>query len=220
MKNEIKLVASNFSPFCQRVEMLLVEKDLPYKRREVDLSNRPDWFKKDAPLGKVPLLYVDDKILFESMVICEYLDEAFGLGLHNKNLVIKSLHRGWVEVGNAILAAIFGIIAAKNQDDFNIKKSILTSKLAILEANLKYSPYFDGESFLLIDISMAPIFKILVSIENKFYLEIFDKIPKTASYAENLVTRHSLGKIIPKDYDKMFNELLVKRDSYLLKIKS
>ncbi len=220
MKNEIKLVASNFSPFCQRVEMLLVEKDVPYKKREVDLSNRPDWFKKDAPLGKVPLLYVDDKILFESIVICEYLDEAFGLGLHNKNLTIKSLHRGWIEVGNTILAAIFGMIAAKNQDDFNTKKLALAKKLALLEANLKYSPYFDGESFLLIDIAMAPMFKILVSIDNKFYLEIFDKFPKTASYAENLVTRHSLGQIIPKDYDKLLNQILVNRDSYLLKIKS
>ncbi len=220
MRNEIKLVTSGFSPFCQRVEMLLVEKDLSYKKREIDLSNRPDWFKKDAPLGKVPLLYVDDKILFESIVICEYLDEAFGLGLHNKNLIIKSLHRAWIEVGNAILAAIFSLIAAKNQDDFNTKKLILISKLTILETNLKYSPYFDGESFLLIDISMAPMFKILVAIENKFYLEIFDKFPKTAAYAENLVIRHSLGQIIPKDYDKMFNELLLRRDSYLLKIKS
>jgi glutathione S-transferase len=219
MKNEIKLVASNFSPFCQRVEMLLVEKDVPYKKREVDLSNRPDWFKKDAPLGKVPLLYVDDKILFESIIICEYLDEAFGLGLHNKNLTIKSLHRGWIEVGNIILAAIFSMIATKNHDDFNTKKSVLATKLALLEANLKYSPYFDGDSFLLIDITMAPIFKILVSIDNKFYLEIFDKFPKTASYAENLVTRHSLGQIIPKDYDKLLNQILVNRDSYLLKIK-
>jgi len=42
----------------------LVEKNIPYEKFEVDLANRPDWFVKDSPLGKIPLLYVGDKVLF------------------------------------------------------------------------------------------------------------------------------------------------------------
>ena len=219
MKSEVKLVATAFSPYCQRVEMLLVEKNIPYKKREVDLANRPEWFVKDAPLGKVPLLYIDNKALFESIAICEYLIEAFELDLHSKDLLTKSLHRGWIEIGNVILKAIFSLISAKDQDGFNDKKLALISKLAILEANLRYSPYFDGELFLLIDISMAPMFKILVSLDNKFCLEIFDKFPKVTAYAENLITRHSLGQVIPKNYAEIFDKFLAKRGSYLLKIK-
>jgi glutathione S-transferase len=68
MSQKIKLVSSRFSPYVHRVEMVLIEKNIPYEKQEVDLSDRPEWFVKDAPLGKVPLLYVGDKTLFESIV--------------------------------------------------------------------------------------------------------------------------------------------------------
>lgn len=219
MKKEVALIASDFSPYCQRVEMLLVEKDVPYKKRKIDLSNRPDWFKKSAPLGKVPLLIVDDKVLFESMVICEYLNEAYDLKLHNSDLLVKSWHRGWIEFSNILIPSIFSLINAKSNEAFKVKKLELISKLAILEGKIKYSPYFDGEAFLLIDIAMAPAFKILTSIENKYCLEIFDRLPKVAAYAENLVIRCSLGQIIPKEYNETLDNLLAEKDSYILKIK-
>jgi len=41
----------------------------------IDLKNKPDWFLKISPFGKVPVLKVDDTVLFESAVINEYLDE-------------------------------------------------------------------------------------------------------------------------------------------------
>jgi glutathione S-transferase len=92
--SKLKLVTAKFSPYGHRVEMTLIEKNIPYEKIDIDLANRPDWFVKESPIGKVPILYIDDKILFESMVICEYLEESFSdLPLHPKDLIIKAIRR-------------------------------------------------------------------------------------------------------------------------------
>jgi len=54
---------------------VLAEKDIPHAIEFIDLGNKPDWFLKISPLGKVPVLCVDARQLFESSVIAEYLDE-------------------------------------------------------------------------------------------------------------------------------------------------
>ena len=139
MTEKLKLVSSKFSPYCHRVEMVLIEKNIPYEKQEVVLSDKPDWFVKDAPLGKVPLLYVGDKPLFESLAICEYLEEAFPENpLHPKDPYAKAWHRAWMEFSSGILASTFGMMFAQNQEQFDIKKAETVSKLAILDKHLKF----------------------------------------------------------------------------------
>ena len=42
----------------------------------IDLKNKPDWFLQKSPSGKVPMLEFDNKLLYESDVCCDYLDDA------------------------------------------------------------------------------------------------------------------------------------------------
>lgn len=214
---KLKLITSKFSPYGHRVEMVLIEKNIPYEKQEIALSAKPDWFVKDAPLGKVPLLYVDDKPLFESIVICEYLEENFAENpLHPKDNFMKAWHRGWMEFSSGILAGTFGMINSKNQEEFDLKKAETVTRLAILDKNLKFNPYFDGDKFSLIDVCMASVFKPLIFIDQKFTLEIFDLYKNVASYAEGVVTRGSLHKAIPTDYEEIFKSFLERKKSHLL----
>src|SRR5688500_11991503 len=71
----LTLVSFDLCPYVQRAAIALSEKGVPFARREVDLTNKPDWFKAISPLGKVPLLQVGDEVLFESAVIVEYLED-------------------------------------------------------------------------------------------------------------------------------------------------
>ena len=44
----------------------------------INIKDKPEWFLELAPLGKVPALELPDgRILYESDVICDYLDEAY-----------------------------------------------------------------------------------------------------------------------------------------------
>lgn len=44
----------------------------------VNLKNSPDWFSKKNPLAMVPVLEQGDKIVYESAICNEYLDEMYG----------------------------------------------------------------------------------------------------------------------------------------------
>ena len=65
-------------PYVRRSELILREKNVDYEIKNIDMSNRPQWFIDISPLGKVPLLQIGDEVLFESGVINEYLDEVYG----------------------------------------------------------------------------------------------------------------------------------------------
>jgi len=214
---KIKLITSTLSPYGQRVEIVLIEKNIPYEKQEIDLANKPDFLAKDSPISKVPLLYVDDKPLFESIAICEYLEEAFTQNpLHPKDLYMKAWHRGWMEFSNGILASTFGLIYSQDQQSFDLKKAEIVGKLKILDANLKFNPYFDGDQYSMVDICLASAFKPLTFIDKKFTLELFDLHKNVATYVEGAVTRGSVHKALSSDYEDVFKKFIEKKKSHLL----
>src|SRR5207237_3450984 len=83
---KLDLVSHHLCPYVQRAVITLTEKGAPFTRTYVDLANKPDWFTAISPLGKVPLLRIDDDdVLFESAVICEYLEETIAPALHPRD---------------------------------------------------------------------------------------------------------------------------------------
>ncbi|MCH8237062.1 MAG: glutathione S-transferase N-terminal domain-containing protein [Proteobacteria bacterium] len=77
----MKLRYSPLSPFVRKVTVMLIETGLEDKveRIPTDVWDPETDIAKDNPLGKIPTLITDDgKALYDSPVICEYLD-----GLHD-----------------------------------------------------------------------------------------------------------------------------------------
>jgi glutathione S-transferase len=217
MTNKIKLVTSKLSPYGHRVEMVLIEKNIPYEKEEISLAAKPEKFLEDAPLAKVPLVYVGEKPIFESIAICEYLEEAFQENsLHPKDPLEKAWNRAWMEVSTGILSSTFGMIFSQNQQEFDSKKVEILSRIAALDKYLKLSPYFDGEKFSLVDVCMASAFKPLNLIDNKFKLEILNSHKNVATYVENLIARKSLQTTLSPDYEELVQGLLERKKSHLL----
>src|SRR5580693_9550560 len=79
---QLTLVSHPLCPYVQRAAIALLEKQVGHERIAVDLAAKPDWFRRISPLGKVPLLMVGDRVLFESAAICDYLDETLPPRLH------------------------------------------------------------------------------------------------------------------------------------------
>ena len=72
-KPQYTLISHPLCPYVQRAVITLEEQGIVYKRIDIDLANKPDWFKKISPLGKVPVLVIDDDtVIFESAIISEY----------------------------------------------------------------------------------------------------------------------------------------------------
>jgi glutathione S-transferase len=100
------LVSHALCPYVQRAAIVMDEKGVAFVRRDIDLADKPGWFLAISPLGKTPVLLVDGTPIFESAVICEYLDESFGPHLHPTDALERARHRSWIEFGSQVLAGI------------------------------------------------------------------------------------------------------------------
>src|SRR4051812_628145 len=74
----MRIFYSTGCPFAHRTRALLQHLEQPFEARELDLAAKPDDFLKLSPTGKVPMLDDGGFLLYESMVINEYLAERFG----------------------------------------------------------------------------------------------------------------------------------------------
>jgi len=100
----------------------------------------------NSPLGKVPLLKVEDKVLFESAVICEYWMKLHPVHCiqptHWKKPIISL-----VEFGSSILNDIAGFYSAADADGFEQKRRSLIDKFVWLEAILAAVPILPENAF-------------------------------------------------------------------------
>jgi glutathione S-transferase len=76
----IELYHNDMSVCAQKVRMTLAEKKLPWENHHLDLragdQQQPEYLKLN-PNAVVPTLVDDGKVIIESTVICEYLDDAY-----------------------------------------------------------------------------------------------------------------------------------------------
>ena len=76
----LTLYHNDMSVCAQKVRLCLAEKALPYDSRHLNLragdQQQPDYLKLN-PKGVVPTLVDDDTVVVESVVINEYIDDAF-----------------------------------------------------------------------------------------------------------------------------------------------
>src|SRR3954451_446797 len=164
MTTKLTLISHKLCPYVPRAVIALNEKGAPFERVDIDLANKPDWFLKLSPLGKVPVLVVTtDKgevALFESNVICEYIEETQGGGkLHPADALERAEHHAWMEFGSAILGDLWGLETTTDPATFESKRQALVAKFARVEAALSAGPFFAGDAFSLVDAVFAPVFR-------------------------------------------------------------
>ena len=106
MTERLTLISHKLCPYVQRAAIVLAEKGIAFERVDVDLSNKPDWFLRISPLGKTPVLLVDEEPIFESAVICEYLDDLGGGSLFPKAGADKWQALRWHAFGDGLLDAL------------------------------------------------------------------------------------------------------------------
>ena len=71
----MQLLYTKRSPYARKVHVVALEKNLPLTLLEEDLMQKSPQLLAANPLGKIPALILDDgQTLFDSPVICEYLD--------------------------------------------------------------------------------------------------------------------------------------------------
>lgn len=211
----LTLVSFDLCPYVQRAAIALAEKGVPFERRDVDLANKPEWFEAISPLGKVPLLQVDDEVLFESAVIVEYLEETQAPRLHPAEPLVRARHRAWMEIGSSILADIWTLETTPDRAAFDAKALSLRDKFRRLEAVLDRGPYFGGEHFSLVDAVFAPAFRYFDVFDRFVDLGTFTDLPKVQAWRRALAARRSVKSAVVVDYEVRLEAFLRRQDSWL-----
>ncbi len=220
MAAPLKLISHKLCPYVQRAVIALTEKGVAFERVDIDLANKPDWFLAISPLGKTPVLQVGDVAIFESVVILEYLEETQLSPLHPADPLRRAEHRAWIEFGSAVLNDIAGFYAAADEATFSVKTVQLEQRFARLESRVAASPWFDGESFSLVDAVFGPVFR---------YFDVFDEIadfgilagkPKLARWRKALAARPSVRTAVSADYPSLLRDFLDRRNSWLSRLQA
>jgi len=165
----IKLYDAVPSSNSDRVKVALHEKGLAYDRVTLNLAKkeqkRPEFLKLN-PYGKVPVIDDDGKVLFESCIINEYLDEKYpspslmpkdpylrGRGRVLVDYALNYLHEPYW----ALRAEIMKKESERNTPVMEEKRQALRTLLQYLENALGEKSYFLGE-ISLTDIDVLPRF--------------------------------------------------------------
>jgi glutathione S-transferase len=212
---DLTLVSYDLCPYVQRAAIALAEKGVGFRRVDVDLSNKPDWFRAISPLGKVPLLRVGDDVLFESAVIVEYLEETNPHPLHPHDPLERAKHRAWMEFGSSILADIWVLETTPDRTAFVAKRDVLEDKFKRIENTLTSGPYFAGARFSLVDAVFAPVFRYFDTFERFVDLGLFEAVPKVAAWRAAVAKRPSVIGAVAPDYSARLEAFLHKKNGWI-----
>jgi glutathione S-transferase len=199
----IKLYDFKSSPNCQRVKVVLAEKNLPYEIVPIDLTKKeqknPDYLKMN-PYGKVPVLTDDSTVLYESLVINEYLEEKYpNPPLMPKDPAKKAKGRILVDYGMAHFDSAYQKLRmelmkeAKEQSQpvIDSAKGDLKKLLQRFEEELGDQQYLLGD-FSLVDADLIPRFTRLEG----FGVLPDASLPRLGNYLARMKARPSVKALL------------------------
>ncbi|MDH3761822.1 MAG: glutathione S-transferase family protein [Gammaproteobacteria bacterium] len=212
----LHLISFKTCPFVQRAVITLKHKNIDFDITYIDLADPPDWFLEMSPLGKVPVLKVDDEILFESAVINEYLDEITGGELQPKDPLARAKNRAWIEFASDMLGNLYMMKMSKDEERFSKHRDLLVSQLQRVEKRLGDGPWFNGAEFSLADTAFAPLFRQNSVAGGKLSVLDADSMPKVCAWAERLLALPEVRDSVVDEFEDLYLAVMEKNGSYSL----
>lgn len=212
----LHLISFKTCPFVQRAVITLKHKNIDFDITYIDLADPPDWFLELSPLGKVPVLKVDDEVLFESAVINEYLDEITGGDLQPRDPLARAKNRAWIEFASNMIGNLYMMKMSKDEENYNKYRAALVGQLHRVEKRLGDGPWFNGEDFSLADTAFAPLFRQNSVANNQ--LSVIDPatMPRVNAWAERLLALPEVRDSVVDEFEDLYLAIMQKNGSYSL----
>jgi glutathione S-transferase len=212
----LQLISFKTCPFVQRAVITLKHKHIDFDITYIDLADPPDWFLEISPLQKVPVLKVDDEILFESAVINEYLDEITGGDLQPKEPLTRAKNRAWIEFASNMLGNLYMLKMSQDEENYNKYRDRLVSQLARIENRLGDGPWFNGTEFSLADTAFAPLFRQNSVADNQLSVIDTATMPRVTAWAERLLALPEVQDSVVDEFEDLYISAMQRNGSYSL----
>ena len=210
----LKLHDLDRSPFCWKVRLVLAEKGIPHEILTPQEKNTDPAFEKLNPFRLTPVLQLSDgRSVYESTVICEYLEEAYpdpAMLPHDpfERARIRMIEdtadqylypavRGWVTSQFAYEPPVLrrkpeAEVDAKLRDE---SKAKIEKHLTYLEEMLGERRWFGGTIFSIADCALAA--PLMGAMRLHGFLPD-DRWPHLAAWTSRVADRSSFVRTAPK----------------------
>ncbi|XP_031249945.1 glutathione transferase GST 23-like [Pistacia vera] len=206
MATQVKLLGFWCSPFSFRVEWALKLKGVDYDYFEEDIFNKSSMLLELNPVHKkVPVLVHDNKVISESFVILEYVDETWEQNpLLPKDPYERAMARFWAKFAEEkLMDAAWAVMWSKGElKETALKESI--EALEKIEGALKEKKQFQGESIGYLDLAFGWIAHWLPVLEEVGSVQILnpEKFPAITAWMAKFISHPVIKDNLPHR-DKM-----------------
>jgi glutathione S-transferase len=197
-------------------------KKVDFEVTYITKETKPDWFLEISPHGKVPVLMVDDDVLFESNAIAEFLDEVVEPRLAPEDPIKRARNRAWTDFASSWSGALGKVSYAKTKEDHAAGLEALPATLQKIEDSLSRrendGPYFNGDQLCLVDAAYAPFLLRFNMVEDINPTDVLDGFPKVKAWSEALLADEAVINSVPEDFAEVFDGNLHKRGTLAAQI--
>ena len=212
----IHLISFKTCPFVQRAVITLKYKNIDFDITYIDLADPPDWFIELSPLQKVPVLKVDDEVLFESAVINEYLDDITDGALQPKDALARAKNRAWIEFASNMLGNLYMMKMSKDEASYTKYSERLVEQMHRVENYLGDGPWFNGADFSLADTAFAPLFKQNSVADYRLSVLDPETMPKIDAWSRRLLALPAVRESVVDEFEDLYLAAMEKNGSYSL----
>ncbi len=193
-----------------------VEFDVTY----INLREKPDWFLKISPHGKVPVLDVDGEPLYESNAIAEYLDETVKPRLHPEDPIKRARNRAWTDFLPDFAKGLSGIYYTKSKEEVAEGVKAAPARVSKLEEAIARErgndgPYFNGKDLCMVDAGYAPFFQRFALAESKLKTGLLNAFPLVKAWSKALLSTDAVTGSVAPEFDEAFVANLKRRAFYV-----
>ena len=189
-----------------------VEFDVTY----INLREKPEWFLRISPHGKVPVLEVEGQPLFESNAIAEFLDDAVPPRLHPADPIKRARNRAWTDFVPDFAKGLSGIYYTKTRAETDAGLEAAPARLEKLEEAIERErgndgPYFNADSLCLVDAAYAPFFQRFAFVDRKLGTGLLERFPRVRAWSDALLASEVVTGSVPETFEREFVANLKRR---------
>ena len=199
----------------QRAVIVLRAKNVDFEVTYINLRDKPDWFLALSPHGKVPMLQVDGRPLFESNAIAEYLDETIPPRLHPEDALLRARHRAWNDFVPIFASGLGGVSVADLEQRENAlevaRQHVGKLEQAICDERGNEGPFFSGADLCLVDAAYAPFLQRFSMVEPLIESGLMADFPQVSAWTVALLEDSRVQESVPEQFNGLYMEQVTKR---------